>query len=58
MSKKNKREYIERYEKKHYDRIMIRFPKGTKDRIKQTGQSVNGFVAQSTLNSLAERGIN
>lgn len=57
MSKKNKREYIERYEKKHYDRIMIRFPKGTKDRIKQTGQSVNGFVVQSTIGSLDKSGM-
>ena len=33
-----------KWEKNNYDRSLIRFPKGTQDRIKATGESINGFV--------------
>ena len=44
----------ERWESKAYDRIMIRFPKGTRERIKTTGQSVNGYVVRCVLASLGD----
>ena len=42
----------ERWESKAYDRIMIRFPKGTRERIKSTGQSINGYIVRCVLASL------
>ena len=33
-----------KWEKNNYDRSLIRFPKGTQERIKATGESINGFV--------------
>lgn len=33
-----------KWEKNNYDRSLIRFPKGTQDRIKATGETINGFV--------------
>lgn len=44
----------ERWESKAYDRIMIRFPKGTRARIKSTGESVNGYVVRHILASLGD----
>lgn len=43
----------EKYRKKTYDRIEVIAPKGTKERIKQTGKTVNGFI-----NELIERELN
>lgn len=37
-------EATRRYEDKNYDQIRLLLPKGTKDRIKNTGESVNGFI--------------
>ena len=42
----------EKWEAKAYDKILIRFPKGTRDRIKSTGESVNGYVVRHILASL------
>ena len=33
-----------KWEKNNYDRSLIRFPRGTQDRIKATGETINGFV--------------
>lgn len=33
-----------KWEKNNYDRSLIRFPLGTQERIKATGESINGFV--------------
>ena len=33
-----------KWEKNNYDRSLIRFPKGTQERIKATGETINGFV--------------
>lgn len=41
-----------KYEKENYDKVLIRFPKGTKERIKQTGSSANGFVVEAVLEKL------
>ena len=43
-----------KYEKENYDKVLIRFPKGTKERIKDTGSSVNGFTVDAVLEKLAE----
>lgn len=32
--------------KENYDRVSITLPKGTKERIKATGESINGFVCR------------
>lgn len=41
-----------RYDAKAYDRVLIRFPKGTKDRIIATGATVNGFTVRAVLQAL------
>ena len=41
------------YEKRTYDKILVRFPKGTKQRIKESGaESINGFIVSTVLNNL------
>ena len=45
-------EATKRYESKTYDSIRLLLPKGTKDRIKTTGFSVNGFITKAVLNAL------
>lgn len=37
-----------KYEKENYDKILTRFPKGTKEKILNTGaKSVNSFIIQA-----------
>lgn len=44
-----------KYEKERYDKILTRFPKGTKDKILETGaQSVNRFIIEA-VNEKLER---
>lgn len=43
-----------KYEAANYDKVLIRFPKGTKDRIQLTGDSVNGFTVRAVLDRLNE----
>ena len=43
-----------KYEKENYDKVLIRFPKGTKERIKDIGESVNGFTVKSVLEKLEQ----
>ena len=43
-----------KYEAKAYDKILVRFPKGTRDRIKSTGESINGYVVRCVLASLGD----
>ena len=38
--------------KENYDRVSVTLPKGTKDRIKQTGSSVNEYIKRVVLDSL------
>ena len=47
-----KMQYIADYEAEKYDKVLIRFPRGTKDRIQATGQSVNGFTVAAVLRAL------
>ena len=41
---KAQREATKRYEDKNYDNVLVRLPKGTKEKIQATGESVNGFI--------------
>jgi hypothetical protein len=44
-----------KYEKLNYDKVLVRFPKGTKERIMQSGaESINGFIV-SCVNAALER---
>ena len=50
MATKARLEANSRYAKKAYDQILIRFPKGTGDKIKAAageGGSVNGFIREA-----------
>lgn len=38
--------------KENYDRVSITLPKGTKERIKATGESINGFVCRLVTDEL------
>ena len=42
-----------KYEKENYDKLLVRFPKGTKERILNvTSGSVNNYIIQNILSSL------
>lgn len=43
-----------KWEKQNYDKVLVRFPKGTKDRIIETGSTLNGFIV-SAVNDKLER---
>ena len=45
----------EKYDKKNYDRILVKFPKGTKERIQASGETVNGFINRAVAERLEER---
>ena len=46
------------YEAKNYDKILTRFPKGTKEKIKETGaNSINNFIVLAVKNELKKYGI-
>lgn len=46
-----------RYQDKAYDSVHLLLPKGTKDRIKATGESVNGFINRAVAERLQAMGI-
>lgn len=42
-----------KYEKENYDKILVRFPKGTKERIsKVTNDSINSYIISNVLSKL------
>lgn len=45
------RRAVANYQEK-IDRVNCRFPKGTKQRIEATGESINGFIIRSVLADL------
>lgn len=47
----------ERYDQKAYDRILVKFPKGTKERIQATGETVNGFINRAVDKELKDRNL-
>jgi len=51
---KAKQDYIAAYDKENYDRVLIRFPKGTKERIQSTGISLNKFTTEAVLDRLKQ----
>lgn len=38
--------------KENYDRVSITLPKGTKDRIKATGETINAYISRLVLEDL------
>lgn len=38
--------------KENYDRVSVTLPKGTKDRIKANGETVNGYIARLVVDDL------
>ena len=43
-----------KWEKENYDKVLVRLPKGTKEKITNTGNSLNGFIV-SAVNEKLER---
>ena len=42
-----------KFEKERYDKVLVRFPKGTKEKILNAGaESVNGYIIKCVLDSL------
>lgn len=41
--------------KQNYDRVSVTLPAGTKDRIKATGESINGYITRLVLEDLEQR---
>lgn len=48
---------VRKYEKAHYDSVSLQLPKGTKDKIKSTGESINGFIVKAVLEKLEKEGL-
>lgn len=64
-SKKEIQEYLQdRYKrqnehiKENYDRVSVTLPKGTKDRIKERGYSINGFISDAVIEKLGKDEVN
>ena len=49
---KRRYKYQNEWNKQNYDRVSLSLPKGTKDRIKATGNTLNGFIVSATLQAL------
>lgn len=47
---------VYKYEKENYDQVSAKFPKGTKDRIKSTGKTVNGYINEAVIEKLERDG--
>lgn len=45
----------EKYAKENYDRIFVKFPKGTKEKIQAAGETVNGFINRAVLEKLEKQ---
>lgn len=45
----------EKYAKENYDRILVKFPKGTKQQIQATGETVNGFINKAVAERLGKQ---
>lgn len=41
-----------KFEKEAYDKILVRFPKGTKEKIQETGEITNGYIVKAVLEKL------
>lgn len=45
----------EKYKKENYDRVLVMLPKGTKEQIQNTGESVNGFINKAVFERLGKQ---
>lgn len=43
------------WEKRNYDSVNLRLPKGTKQQIQATGETVNGFINKAVADRLEQR---
>lgn len=42
-----------KWEKENYDKVLVRFPKGTKEKILDSGaKSINGYIVQAVTEKL------
>ena len=62
MINKKAKEHLEkqykrqnRHIKEKYDRVSITLPKGTKERIKAKGETVNGYITRLVMADLGEK---
>lgn len=42
------------WEAKAYDKVLVRLPKGIKEQIQATGETVNGFINKAVVDRLKE----
>lgn len=54
---KSAQKATEKYAKANYDRVLVKFPKGTKERIQKSKESVNGFINKAVQKELDEQGL-
>lgn len=62
MANKKAKEHLEKQYKRQnnhikekYDRVSITLPKGTKERIKAKGETVNGYITRLVMADLGEK---
>lgn len=53
---KAKQAAAKRYQDKACDNILVRFPKGTKERIQITGDTTNGYINKAVMEKLERDG--
>lgn len=54
---KRQNDYIQKYKVEKYDRINLLLPKGTKERIKASGETMNSFVGRLVEDELERMGL-
>lgn len=52
VNKKAHQEAVKKYHDKANDNILVRFPKGTKERIMAVGKTVNGYINEAVYEKL------
>ena len=50
-------DYVNKYNKENYDRVSVLLPKGTKERVAQTGETMNSFLKRIVLDELDRLGV-
>ncbi len=56
VDKKAQERASKKYHDKANDNILVRFPKGTKERIISTGSTVNGYINEAVKEKLERDG--
>ena len=54
---KREMNYRNEYNKENYDRVNCLLAKGTKERIKSSGDTLNNFIKQAILEKLEREGL-